>query len=127
MAQPNWKFDLFGFLPVIGISQVAHKFQKTQWHYYDCFPLLILRSEMFPSRRRYHLIAICSRDTYGSHLELTWLSPKNIVYYCPGCSKSLTSVGSVKNLPSYSGTHSKGLNGITFLHLMSKIVIRSKT
>ena len=43
---------------------------------YVCFPLLILRSEMFPSRRRYHLTTICPRDTYGSHLGLTWLSPK---------------------------------------------------
>ena len=46
---------------------------------YVCFPLLILRSEMFPSRRRYHLTTICPRDTYGSHLGLTWLSPKNII------------------------------------------------
>ena len=30
---------------------------------YVCFPLLILRSEMFPSRGRYHLTAICPRDT----------------------------------------------------------------
>ena len=37
-------------------------------------------------------------DTYDSHLGLTWLSPKNIIYYCPGCSKSFASVGSVKNL-----------------------------
>ena len=44
---------------------------------YVCFPLLILRSEMFPSQRRYHLTTICPRDTYGSHLGLTWLSPKN--------------------------------------------------
>ena len=46
---------------------------------YVCFPLLIFRSEMFPSRRRYHLTTICPRDTYGSHLGLTWLSPKNII------------------------------------------------
>ena len=34
--------------------------------------LLTFRSEMFPSGRRYHLTAICPRDTYGSHLGLTW-------------------------------------------------------
>ena len=55
---------------------------------------------------------ICPRDTYGSHLELTWLSPKNIIYYCPRCSKSIDSVGSVKNLLSCSGTHSKGLSSV---------------
>ena len=33
----------------------------------------------------------------------------HIIYYCPGCSKSIAIVGSVKNLLSYSGTHSKGL------------------
>ena len=76
---------------------------------YGCFPLLILRWETFPSQGRYHLTAICPRDTYGSHLGLTWLSPKNIIYYCPGCSKSVAIVGSVKNLLSCSGTHSKGL------------------
>ena len=64
---------------------------------------------MFPSQGRYHLTAICPRDTYGSHLRLTWLSPKNIIYYCPGFSKTFASVGSVKNLLSCSGTHSKGL------------------
>ena len=68
---------------------------------YVCFPLLILRSEMFPSQGRYHLTAICPRDTYGSHLGLTWLSPKNIIQYCPGCAKSFASVGSVKNLLSW--------------------------
>ena len=77
---------------------------------YVCFPLLLfLKSEMFPSRRRHHLTAICPMDTYGSHFGLTWLSPKNIVYYCPGCSKSFAIVGSIKNLLSCSGTHSKGL------------------
>jgi hypothetical protein len=29
--------------------------------------------------RRYDLKTICPRDTYGSHLGLTWLSPKNII------------------------------------------------
>ena len=84
---------------------------------YVCFPLLILRSEMFPYRRRYHLTAICPRDTYGSHLGLTWLSPKNVVYYCPGRSKSFASVGSVKNLLSGSGTHSKGLKACLFMNV----------
>ena len=43
-------------------------------------------------------------------MGLIWLSPKNIIYYCPGCSKSVAIVGSVKNLLSCSGTHSKGLH-----------------
>ena len=81
---------------------------------YLCFPLLILRSEMLPSRRRYHLTVICLRDTCSSHLGLNWLLPKNIVYYCPGCSKSFASVGLVKNLPRCSGTHSKGLSPSCF-------------
>ena len=42
-------------------------------------------------------------------MGLIWLSPKNIIYYCPGCSKSVAIVGSVRNLLSCSGTHSKGL------------------
>ena len=37
---------------------------------------------------------------------------RNIIYYCPGCSKSFASVGSVKNLLSCSGTHSKGLSSV---------------
>ena len=53
--------------------------EKNGVRIYVCFPLLILRSEMFLSRRRYHLTTICPRDTYGSHLGLTWLSPKNII------------------------------------------------
>ena len=39
-------------------------------------------------------------------MGLTWLSPKNIVYYCPGCFKTFASVGLVKNLLSCLGTHS---------------------
>ena len=38
---------------------------------YLCFSLLILRSEMLLSQRRYHLTAICPRDTCSSHLDLT--------------------------------------------------------
>ena len=48
---------------------------------YVCFPLLILRSEMFPSRRRYHLTAICPRDTYGSHLGLTWVGSVSLLQF----------------------------------------------
>ena len=46
-------------------------------------------------------------------MGLIWLSPKNIIY-CPGCSKSVAIVGSVKNLLSCSGTHSKGLNAMIY-------------
>ena len=47
-----------------------------------------------------------------SNLMLENLSPKNIIYYCPGCSKSVAIVGSVRNLLSCSGTHSKGLSSV---------------
>ena len=49
-------------------------------------------------------------------MGLIWLSPKNIIYYCPGCSKSVAFVGSVKNLLSCLGTHSnsKGLNAMIY-------------
>ena len=43
---------------------------------------------------------------FGSY----WLLPKNIISFCPGCSKSFASVGLVKNLLSFSSTHSKGLS-----------------
>ena len=46
--------------------------------------------------------------SFGSY----WLSPKDKIYYCPGCSKSFASVGLVKNLLSCSGTHSKGLSSV---------------
>jgi hypothetical protein len=54
-------------------------------------------------------------------LGLIWLSPKNIIYYCPGCSKSVAIVGSVKNLLSCSGTHSKGLFVICIMNYLDYV------
>ena len=105
----KFRWKIVYFMPSTFFSSTFY----STWHWplnkNVCFPLLFLRLEMFPSQRRYHLTAFCPRDTYGSHLGLTWLWPKNIIYYCPRCSKSFASVGSVKNLLSCEGTHLKGL------------------
>ena len=86
----NWIFKLpkhkweepknmiqFNFLPPYIIKLVIDVLHLLCM--YVCFPLLIFRSEMFPSRRRYDLTTICPRDTYGSYLGLTWLSPASFM------------------------------------------------
>ena len=40
---------------------------------------LEIRNVPFPKK----VSGIYPRDTYGSYLGLTWLLPKDIIYYCP--------------------------------------------
>ena len=54
-----------------------------------CFPLLILRSEMLPSCRRYHLTTICPRDPCGFHLGLTGFCLKTQFIIAPDALKAL--------------------------------------